>query len=70
MMTALVVLLAVQNPENGQEQVEDIEVEADGCRNLLFHLVMTDDQLVSALANVALKSSNVYIPECRQECSR
>lgn len=40
-----VVLLAVQDPEDGQEQVQDIEVEADGSRDLLFDLVVADDQL-------------------------
>lgn len=46
----LVVLLAVQNPEDGEEKVEDVEVEGDGCGNLLLNLVVADDQLQSGLA--------------------
>lgn len=41
----LVVLLAVQDSENGQEQVDDIEVERDGCCNLLLDMVVSHDEL-------------------------
>lgn len=42
---ALVVLLAVQDPEDGQEQVDDIEIQADGGRDFLLHMVVSHDQL-------------------------
>ena len=42
---ALVVVLAVENPQNRQEQVEDIQVKADGCGNLFLDMVMADDKL-------------------------
>jgi hypothetical protein len=43
--TTSVVLLAVQDPENSQEQVDDIQVKADRSSNLLLHMVMTHHQL-------------------------
>lgn len=43
--STLVVLLAVQNSENGQEQVDNIKVERDGCCNLLLDMVVSHDEL-------------------------
>lgn len=45
MPEVLVVLLAVQYPKNGQEQVDDIQIQADRCSNLLLDMVMPHDQL-------------------------
>lgn len=42
---ALVVLLAVQDPQNRKEQVDDIEVQADCRSDLLLHMMVPDDQL-------------------------
>lgn len=41
----LVVLLAVEDPEDGQEEVENVEVKADRGGDLLFDLVVANDQL-------------------------
>lgn len=43
--SSLVVLLAVENSENGEEQVDDIEVKADGSCDLLLDVVMSHDKL-------------------------
>lgn len=43
--STLVVLLAVQDSENGQEQVDDIQVERDGSCNLLLNMVVSHDEL-------------------------
>lgn len=50
----LVILLAVQDPQNRKEQVDDIEVQADCRSNLLLHMVVPDDQL-GVDENVAAK---------------
>jgi hypothetical protein len=41
----LVVVLAVQDPQNGQEQVDNVQVQRDGGSNLLLDMVMTHDEL-------------------------
>lgn len=41
----LVILLAVQDPQNRKEQVDDIEVQADCRSNLLLHMMVPDDHL-------------------------
>jgi len=41
----LVVVLAVEDPQNGQKEVEDIQIETDGRSNLFFHVVMAKDKL-------------------------
>jgi hypothetical protein len=41
----LVVVLAVQDPEDGQEQVDNVQVEGDGCRNLFLNVIMSHDKL-------------------------
>lgn len=41
----LVIVLAVENPKNSQEQVDDVEIERDSSSNLLFHVIMSHDQL-------------------------
>lgn len=41
----LVVLLAVQDPQDRKEQVDDIKVQADCRSNLLLHMMVPDDQL-------------------------
>lgn len=40
-----VVLLAVQDPQNGQEQVQNVQIERNRRRDLLLNVVMPDDQL-------------------------
>lgn len=37
--------MAVENSENGEEQVDDIEVEADGSCNFLLNVVVSHDEL-------------------------
>lgn len=44
-MARLVVLLAVQNAQDGQEQVDDIEVQADSRGDLLLDMVVSHDKL-------------------------
>jgi hypothetical protein len=41
----LVVVLRVQNPQDGQEQVDDVEVERNGRGNLLLDVVVAHDHL-------------------------
>ena len=43
--TLVVVALAVEDTQDRQEQVQDIQVQTDGCRNFLLHMVMAHDQL-------------------------
>lgn len=40
-----VVLLAVEDAQNGEEEVEDVEVEADGGGDLLLDVVLAHDEL-------------------------
>ena len=42
---SLIVLLRVQNPQNGKEQVDDIEVQRDGSSNLFLNMVVAHNQL-------------------------
>ena len=42
---SLVVLLTVEDSENGEEQVDDIEVEADGSCNFLLNVVVPHNEL-------------------------
>lgn len=41
----LVVVLRVEDPQDGEEQVDDVEVEGDGRRNLLLNVVVAHDHL-------------------------
>lgn len=41
----LVVGLRVENAKNGQEQVDNIEIQADGSRNLFFNVVLAHNHL-------------------------
>lgn len=41
----LVVLLAVENAQYRKEQVDNIQVQADSSSDLLFHVMMAQDQL-------------------------
>ena len=41
----LIVVLAVQDSEDGEEEVENVKVKADACGNLLFDVIMSHDQL-------------------------
>lgn len=41
----LVVALRVEDPQDGEEQVDDVQVERDGRRNLLLNVVVAHDQL-------------------------
>lgn len=41
----LVVLLTVQDPENGQEEIDDVQIKRDRCRNLLFDVIVAHDKL-------------------------
>lgn len=42
---SLVILLAVQDPQDRKEQVDNIEVQTDCRSNFLLHMVVPDDQL-------------------------
>ena len=42
---SLVILLTVENSENGQEQVDDVKVKTDSCRDLFLHMVVSHDKL-------------------------
>ena len=57
----LVVLLAVEDPENRQEEVQDVKVEADGGGDFLLDLVVADDQLteISAISTRAEEATNI-----------
>ncbi len=44
-MVCLIVVLVVENAEDGEEKVDDVKVEADGSSDLLLDMVMTHDQL-------------------------
>lgn len=41
----LVVLLAVEYPENGKEQVDNVQVKRDSRSNLLLNMIMTHNKL-------------------------
>ena len=43
--SGLVVLLAVEYPENGKEQIDDVQVERDSRSNLLFDMIVTHNEL-------------------------
>lgn len=43
--TKLVILLAVQDSQDGKEQVEDVEIQADSSGDLLFWVVVGHDHL-------------------------
>ncbi|KAI6748221.1 hypothetical protein HG531_008763 [Fusarium graminearum] len=43
--TSLVVRLAVENAQDGKEEVDDVEVKADGSGNLLLNVVVAQDKL-------------------------
>lgn len=44
-MDTLVVLLAVEDSKNGEEQVDDVQVQADSSGNLLLNMVVSHDEL-------------------------
>ena len=44
-MSLLVALLRVQDAQNGKKQVDDIEVQRNGRRNLLLHMVVPHNHL-------------------------
>ena len=41
----LVVLLAVEDPEDGEEQVDDVQVKRDSRSNFLFNVIMAHNEL-------------------------
>lgn len=41
----LIIVLAIQDPQNRQEQVQNVQIQTDRSSNLLLNLVMSDDQL-------------------------
>lgn len=43
--SSLVVLLAVEDPQNSQEQVDNVKVQADGGGDLLLDVVLAHDEL-------------------------
>lgn len=67
----LVVLLAVQDPQNSEKQVDDIEIKRDRRRNLLLHMIMTHHQL-RVNQNIATKdqSRNPPIRQLRRAIVR
>ncbi len=44
-VSSLIVLLAVEDSENGEEEVDDIEVETDGRGDFLLDVVVSHDKL-------------------------
>ena len=68
---ALIIVLAVQNPQNSQEQVDDIEIQADGGRNLLLHMVVSHDQL-GVHQNISAEDQRTHnsIPELQSRSLR
>jgi hypothetical protein len=44
-LSGSVVVLRVEDPQDGKEEVDDVEIERDGRRNLLLHMVVAHDQL-------------------------
>jgi hypothetical protein len=44
-LKTLVVVLAVENPQNSQEQVQNVQVKADRRGDLLLDVIVTDDKL-------------------------
>lgn len=40
-----VVLLAVENPQNGEEEIDDVEVQRDGCCDFLLNMIVSHNQL-------------------------
>ena len=43
--TRLVVLLAIQYPQNRQEEVDHVQVQADRRRDLLLNMIVSHDKL-------------------------
>jgi hypothetical protein len=43
--TTLVIVLAVEDSQDRQEQVQNVQVKADGCGNLLLNVVVANDKL-------------------------
>lgn len=41
----LIVLLAVEDPKDGKEQVDDVQVERDSCSNLLLNMIVAHNKL-------------------------
>lgn len=41
----LIVLLVVEDSEDGKEEVDNVEIQADGCGNLLLDVVMLQNKL-------------------------
>ena len=42
---SLIILLAVEDPQNSQEEVDDIEIQADRRRDLLLNVIVAHDHL-------------------------
>ena len=42
---SLIILLAVEDPQNSQEEVDDIEIQADRSRDLLLNVIVAHDHL-------------------------
>lgn len=40
-----VVGLAVEDPQNSEEEVDDVQIQRDGGSNFLLHVIMSHDQL-------------------------
>ena len=45
MIFYLIVLLTVEDPQDCEEQVDDVQVQADGSRNLLLNVIVSQNQL-------------------------
>jgi len=43
--TVLIIALAVEDPQDREEQIDDVQIETDGSGNLLFDMVLAKDQL-------------------------
>lgn len=44
-LLSLIILLAVENPQNCQEKIDNVQVERNCRRNLLFHMIVAHDEL-------------------------
>lgn len=60
---ASVALLAVEYPQDGKEKVDDVKVEADCGGNLLFDVIMANDQ-----SAIQVSTEYQVVPELNLLC--
>ena len=82
----VIIVLTVQNPQNSQEQVDDVQIQADCSSNLLLNMVMSHDKLrvhqdvpaedqagndaVSQLHRAAMREERRHEPKHNQQPQR